>query len=251
MGQSDAELELTIKDLELTIKALKSTNEGLQETNEGLQEANEDLKETIKDLKETIKDLKETMAELERDSLTRDRKEDSDSADLSEQIEQLETEACMMERDRDDVSEKLTECQRICERLQQEYNYLHNKDNAALQDEIEKQKLTIAKLQSQIVDCRSQTDNIHAKMEAAEVENASQRFAAKAAFDKLTADYNTLKVDCNKGTKEQEDGVLDWHAFRRSVKGQGFSTAQISVEYATQKIGGKGPQNKTNPTKIM
>ena len=137
-----------------SIAALELRIKGLQETNE--------------DLQKTLEGLGREMAEVER-------------------------ELCMMENERDDaltrardMCEELEECQRICEPLQQEYYCLSNRDNFKLREEIGEKDLTIAKLQSQ-------ADILRAKSEAAAADYAVQRLSAEAAFDKLTADYNTLK----------------------------------------------------------
>jgi len=173
MAQSDAELELTIKELKVR---------------------NEDLKSTNEDLESTIKDLERKMEELVRHSMTNYLKEESNYANLSGEIKRLETELCMIEQDRDSdadlAREKLTECQRNCANLQKE-----------LRQEIDERRLTIDKLLgtidkllSQIVDCQSQIGIIHANTEAAEAEHASKRLSAEAAFAELTSDYNALQV---------------------------------------------------------
>ena len=252
MAQPNAELELKIKELTMTNDDLKSTNDDLESTNE-------DLNSTIKDLKSTMEDLEREMDRLERERITNDRKEQSNYASLSEKVNQLETELCMMEQDRDSAAdlarEKLTEYERICANLQKEYDYLDNRDNFKLRQEIDEKTFTIEKLQSQIVDYQSQIGTIHANIEAVDAEHTSKRVSAEAAFAELTAAYNTLKVDYNlhrdKVIKEPEGGALLWNAFRTSQKGKGLSMPQLQACYRAQWPEGKGPHKKTNSTKIV
>jgi chromosome segregation ATPase len=266
MAQSDAELELTIKELKVRNEDLKSTNEDLKSTNEDLKSTNEDLKSTNEDLESTIKDLERKMEELVRHSMTNYLKEESNYANLSGEIKRLETELCMIEQDRDSdadlAREKLTECQRNCANLQKEYDYRHNRDNFELRQEIDEKTLTIDKLLgtidkllSQIVDCQSQIGIIHANTEAAEAEHASKRLSAEAAFAELTSDYNALQVDYNlhrdKVIKEPEGGALLWNDYRTSQKGLKKTIPELQAGYAAQWPGGKRPDKKTNSTNIM
>jgi predicted nucleic acid-binding Zn-ribbon protein len=204
-------------------------------------QSNAELESTIKELKVTNEHLKST------------------NEDLKSTNEDLVTKLCMIEQDRDSdadlAREKLTECQRNCANLQKEYDYLDNRDNFELRNEIDEKTLTIDKLQSQIVDCQSQIGIIHANTEAAEAEHASKRLSAEAAFAELTSDYNALQVDYNlhrdKVIKEPEGGGLLWNAYRTSQKGFNKTIPQLQAGYAAQRPGGKRPDKKTNSTNIM